>query len=80
MLDPADVTVEVYYGDVDRHGQIPKGHTVVMDTTKVLGNGVFRFEGGIPCDKTGQQGFTVRVIPHHEDLANKHETCLIAWA
>ena len=39
-----------------------------------------RFEGTILCNQTGQLGFTVRVIPHHDDLAQKHETTLITWS
>ena len=30
------------------------------------------------CD--GQQGFTVRAVPTHPDLHDKHETALIVWA
>ena len=26
------------------------------------------------------EGFTVRVVPHHEDLAHPHATGLILWA
>ena len=44
---------------------------------KRLDKGVYRFEGAIPCMKTGRQGFTVRVLPHHPDLAGKHETTLL---
>ncbi len=79
-LDSTDVTVEIYFGDVDPHGQIPLGRTMEMTCTKKLGNGTFRFEGAILCRETGQQGFTMRVIPYHTDLAEKHETALITWA
>jgi starch phosphorylase len=79
-LTNQDLVVEIYYGDVDRNGNIPHGKTVTMECAKGLDNGVYRFEGAIPCDKTGQQGFTVRAIPSHEDLADKHETALITWA
>lgn len=79
VLKPEQVEVELYYGDVNRSGQILKGKTVTMECTKTLGNNLYRFEGGIPCDKTGQQGFMVRVIPKHADVAAKHETTLITW-
>ncbi len=75
-----DVMVEIYYGDVNRKGNIPEGKTVAMKCAKKLKSNVYRFEGAILCDKTGQQGFTVRVIPSHEDLGHRHETGLIAWA
>ncbi len=79
-LTSSDVTAEVYFGELDPVGQIPKGHTVEMTCTKSLGNNTFRFEGAILCKETGQQGFTVRVLPYHADLAEKHETTLIVWA
>lgn len=75
-----DVIVEIHYGDVDLFGQIPIGKTEPTECAKKLGDGVYRFEGALHCDKTGQQGFTVRVIPSHPDLAHKHETTLIKWA
>ena len=57
-----------------------KSSTKVPQCTKNLGNNLYRFEGAIPCDKTGQQGFMVRAIPSHRDLSSKHEMRLIAWA
>lgn len=79
-LATADVTVEIYYGDLDQHGQVMHGHTVEMVCARQTAKDTYRFEGAIVCDKTGQQGFTVRVIPSHPDLAEKHETALITWA
>ena len=79
-ITSTDVLLEIYHGDVDHARTIVRGKTVAMACTKELPDNVYRFEGAIPCDKTGEQGFMVRVIPHHEDLANKHETGLINWA
>ena len=74
-----DITVEIFHGDLDPQGQIPTGRTVEMDFVE-KNDGKYRFEGAIQCDQTGQQGFTIRVIPSHPDLAQKHETTLIQWA
>ena len=79
-LESEDVTVEIYYGDLDPHGEILLGRTMEMSCAKTLGNGNYRFEGAIPCKDTGQQGFTLRIVPNHPDLAHKHETALITWA
>jgi starch phosphorylase len=78
-LSSDDVLVEVYYGELDPNGAIAVGHTMETGCTKDFGNGTFRFEGSILCHETGQQGFTMRVIPSHPDLAEKHETALITW-
>ena len=78
-LTEKDVTVEIYYGELDPYGRIVQGKAVEMDP-KGRKDGTITFEGSIVCDKTGQLGFTVRAIPNHEDLAEKHETALITWA
>ncbi|MCL4694592.1 MAG: alpha-glucan family phosphorylase [Candidatus Hydrogenedentes bacterium] len=79
-LKDTDVTVEIYYGDVDPYGRITNGRASEMKCTGKLDGGIFQFEGEIYCDKTGQQGFTVRAVPTHPDLHDKHETALIVWA
>jgi starch phosphorylase len=79
-LTSADVTVEVYFGQLNAEGQIVDGASSEMAAAPGVKNGLSRFEGSIKCDRTGQLGFTVRVIPFHDDLAQKHETALIAWA
>jgi len=79
-LTSDDVIVEIYYGDLDRHGSVSNGRTVPMSFSEKLDGKKCRFVGEITCNKTGEQGFTVRVIPNHPDLAQKHETGLIAWA
>lgn len=79
-LSSDDVTVEIYYGDVDPMGRLVEGKHAEMQYTQQLDGGIHQFEGAISCDKTGQRGFTVRAIPSHPDLAQKHETALITWA
>ncbi|HNZ19042.1 MAG TPA: alpha-glucan family phosphorylase [Candidatus Hydrogenedentes bacterium] len=79
-LSTDDVVVEVYYGNVDSYGRIHDGRQAPMALQEAASDGVYRFKGSIYCDKTGQQGFTVRVMPSHPDLADKHETALITWA
>ncbi len=80
QLSIEDVIVEVYYGNLDTSGNLVEGKTVAMefDTESEEGNCTFR--GTIFCGETGQQGFTVRVIPSHVDMFNKHETGLCTWA
>ncbi|MDX9976227.1 MAG: alpha-glucan family phosphorylase, partial [FCB group bacterium] len=79
-LTPEDVTVEVYYGDIDPLGRIPHGQSIKMTFAGKQEDGMSRFEGSILCDKTGQLGFSVRAIPFHPDLCDPHETTLITWA
>jgi len=79
QLTPDDVNVEIYYGGLDPYGRIVDGNSSHMELAGPAKDGIFKFKGSIVCDKTGQMGFTVRVIPMHADLAQKHETALITW-
>ncbi|MBN2310432.1 MAG: alpha-glucan family phosphorylase [Candidatus Hydrogenedentes bacterium] len=79
-LSNEDVTVEVYYGELDRHGEIATGKPATMEYVRAVKANVYEFQGAIPCNQTGQLGFAVRVIPSHRDLAQKHETHCITWA
>jgi starch phosphorylase len=79
-LTPEDIIVEIYYGDVDAFGRLPAGKAIKMACAGKRDGGVYRFEGAVTCDKTGQLGFSLRVIPNHPDLAQKHETAMITWA
>lgn len=78
-LKPEDVIVEVYYGDLNPAGEVVHGRTAPMRFARKVDGGLHRFEGTVTCEKTGKQGYTVRVIPYHMDLAQKHETMLIMW-
>jgi len=79
-LTPKDVTVEVFHGQVDQSGALPVGDAAEMTVSKELDGSNFEFTGHIACAVTGQQGFTVRVLPSHPDLAQKFEMALITWA
>ncbi|HOV61608.1 MAG TPA: alpha-glucan family phosphorylase [Candidatus Hydrogenedentes bacterium] len=79
-LTPNDARVEVFFGNLDASDQIPEGDHVTMDGIEDLGNGRWRYRGEVPCRQTGQLGFTIRVLPNHPDLFNKHELGLICWA
>ena len=41
--------------------------------------GVALFVGQVRCQNSGLHGYTVRVLPRHEDLANPFEPRLIVW-
>ena len=77
QLAPEDVSVEVYYGSVDEYGSIKNGNFKEMNA-----NGqdkYYVYKADVPADRTGRQGYTVRVIPVHPLLGNKYEMGLITW-
>jgi len=78
-LKPADVRVEFYHGRIDRQGQIIHGRAIPMTQAELNGNGSYTFSGIVPCERSGQYGFAIRVLPRHPDLSNAFEMHLIHW-
>ncbi len=79
-LSPEDVSVELYHGPLDEKGEISKAETLPMDCVESKGKGDYVFRGVITCRTSGRYGYTLRVLPHHEDLSNPYELGLILWA
>ena len=80
-LSPADVTVELYSGALDAAGDLMQPTTLPMRHAASQGDGEHMFEAtGVPCCRSGLQGYTVRVMPHHPDLAARFVPGLITWA
>ncbi len=77
-LTPEDVTVEAYYGLLDHNGDFAERETVAMDVVESK-DGIFTFQGAIPCKKTGRFGYTVRVMPSHDRLENRFVLGLVTW-
>jgi len=80
-LSPENVCVELYLGALDAGGEITQPACFPMRHTGSPGNGEHIFEAsGVPCCRSGLQGYTVRVLPHHVNLAARFVPGLITWA
>jgi starch phosphorylase len=76
-LTPDDVEVQLVHGPVGQHDEIELAEAVTMAPAD---GDTSRFAGRFSCDRTGRYGFTVRIVPHHPDLASPVELGRIAWA
>lgn len=77
---PDEVSVQLYHGPVDTWGSIKDGSAVPMPYERPSDQeGEHWFAGSVPCERTGQHGAAVRVLPRHHDMANPHELGLILW-
>ena len=76
---PKDVSVQIYSGRVDSKGEIVSGQGIEMETVEPKGDGTYIFQGAVPCRSSGQHGYSVRVLPKHEDLDNPFIMNLITW-
>lgn len=78
-LTPKDVVVQAYYGSVDPDGQLVNTHSVELELQKSEDNLHF-YEGSYICPDTGQQGFTIRILPHNKLMVNNADLYSCAWA
>ena len=79
-LQPSDVQVEFYHGRVDQYGQITDGRAISMIHAEPNGSGSYLFSGAVPCERSGQYGYAIRILPRHPDLSNAFEMHLIRWS
>jgi starch phosphorylase len=77
-LTPEDVIVQVYHGAVNEDGDIPQGAPTEMEPQDGQ-NGLYTFAGAIQCLNSGRFGYSVRVLPSHEDMVHPFEPGLILW-
>ncbi|MFN2129319.1 MAG: alpha-glucan family phosphorylase [Anaerolineae bacterium] len=81
-LEPEDVKVQLYYGQIDAGGEILLPRIVEMDSATLADgttDGVYTFAGSLSFNSSGKHGFTVRVLPSHPEQVNPFETGLIQW-
>jgi starch phosphorylase len=79
-LSAEDVRVELYLGRIDPNGELLQGSSVPM-TAVGEENGLHVFGiRHVAYTESGLHGLTVRVLPHHPDLATPFLPGLIAWA
>ncbi len=79
-LSTSDVQVELLHGAVQADGGIVDPVTTIMEPVGEEAPGTHRYQGSFSCELSGEYGFTVRVVPRHEDLSTWTSTGLVAWA
>lgn len=78
-LKPTDVSVQLYHGLLDASNLIENGRALPTLIAQSKGKGKYVFAGAIPCRTSGQHGYALRILPHHEDLDNPFEMGLVLW-
>ncbi len=76
-LAPSDLAVELLHGPVDVAGHLDHYQVVPMTHLGATDGGL-RYQGSLSASESGRYGFTVRVLPHHVDLAIPTELGLVA--
>jgi starch phosphorylase len=78
-IPPEDVAIEAYYGPLTPDGEISGGRAVRMSLAQPGADGHHWFEGSVPCRVSGRNGYAVRVVPCHDDLADRYDQGLVVW-
>ena len=78
-VDPRDVVVEACFGPLTATREIQRGRPVALALERPLGDGRHRYVGSIPCQRSGMQGFTVRVRPSHPETCELMTAGLVTW-
>jgi glycogen phosphorylase len=80
-LEPSDVQVQLISGEVDLDNDLRDPTTVAM-TEDGDGDhpGWRRYRHEVRFARAGNFGFTVRIVPHHEDLSDYAALGRVAWA
>jgi starch phosphorylase len=79
-LTPDEVEVQVVYGRVTPEDTLIDTHSEPLALAEVYEGGRHRYEGSLVLRRTGPFGYTVRVLPKGEHLANPAELGLVANA
>ncbi|MEM9803982.1 MAG: alpha-glucan family phosphorylase [Cyanobacteria bacterium P01_D01_bin.56] len=80
QLQPTDVTVEFYQGGIDIDGELQGGQAIAMVHRGQDSDGRSLYTLNATYYNSGLQGFSLRVLPRHEHLANSYLPRLIRWA
>ena len=76
-LDVNDVSVILYYGELDSEENIVNAQTKEMHPLKTDDDSIITFSTFIESNTSGLFGYNIRILPKHEGLLNKHIEGLI---
>ncbi|HVL50083.1 MAG TPA: alpha-glucan family phosphorylase [Actinomycetota bacterium] len=79
-LNPEDVSLQLLHGQVGPGDELQDTHIAEMALQGRAASGGFRYEGAFNCETAGRYGFSVRIVPAHENLTSFTELGLVAWA
>lgn len=80
-LSPDDVEVQVYFGPIENQNNPQHNSTIVLNAVgENSKSGRYKFKGRLFCEKSGHQGFTIRIIPKHIMMIHPFELDVVYWA
>jgi starch phosphorylase len=78
-LEPGDVMVQLQNGTIDSVGNLVGTRQHLLKLEEREEDGRYRYAGEIHCSETGRQGFALRIMPHHKDMAHCFRPGWVRW-
>jgi starch phosphorylase len=78
-LQPGEVDVELYYGNLKSLEEVSASHVEPMTVLEDRGNGNYLYGCDLICEISGRFGYTVRIAPHGDERV-KSTPRLLVWA
>jgi starch phosphorylase len=77
-LTPEELGVELYFGPLSSQGEIERPRRLEMSPCGAEGKAAM-YCAQVTCDRTGRQGFTVRILPKHPSLVHPFIPGMVKW-
>ena len=77
-LEPDDLLVEIQHGRIEHDGWLTERESVRLHFEREE-DGLLFFTGSFECSHSGNQGFTVRILPQHAEFGRIIEPGLVCW-
>jgi starch phosphorylase len=77
-LHPSEVVVQAYYSRLRSDGALSNGHSIDLKWSGSR-DGDHVYKGTISSKISGIHGYSIRILPRHEDVLVPHELPLITW-
>jgi starch phosphorylase len=78
-LSPDELGVELYYGALSSQGEIEEPRRLEMSPCGTDGDSA-KYCAEVVCDRTGRQGFTLRILPKQRALVHPFLPGLVKWS
>jgi starch phosphorylase len=82
-LKPGDIHVDIYYGNISPDLRLIDTAIEHLDEITSLEQDEnasrYRFSGNLPCRRTGNFGFKIRVTPYHPLIMDPYEMNRVLW-
>ncbi|HLA82880.1 MAG TPA: alpha-glucan family phosphorylase, partial [Thermoleophilia bacterium] len=78
ILEPSEVIVQAYYSRLRADGTLSNGRGVDLEWAATEGS-EHLYRGMVPSRASGLHGYSIRVLPRHEDVLVPNELPFITW-